>query len=344
MRLNLLTSVFLLFWNLQASLSFQIAAKHSVVCGGGNLLSYRQSISDVNEDIENQLEGLDSKSRVDEEGPRQDFELWLDLRDTKMSPQVALSHLTNDLWDEFHAPSGKSFLVDRVLIDASKLSEGEIQSVCDEVNDEYEDEIKILFQKDGDIYTLDNGSNELGDRGDDTSFAERGKEFLMFDKETRVICAYSEPLPALEVTSAGKWLILNSKDMEGEVQRKESIQSLVELCSGGLLPTFDMHTLENKNNNDDGGNLVQGGIAIDCTTNAHVLEACSLIKSILGNSKDYITTDSGILFESNSGLEHCSSIGRGGIDYAVLIPLDALLWKTASFLATSNTQGFEDFE
>jgi hypothetical protein len=268
----------------------------------------------------------------------QQFELWLDLRQTTISPQAALLHLTNDLWDEYIAPEDKAFLIDKVLVNS--LDDNGTKKVMDDIEDEYEEEIEVLFQKDDIITSL----KTIGLEGEDTDGEESnfptknvGKVFQIFDSETGMISVYANPMPALEVILSNQWLVLDSSDVEEKDERKEAIQSLVDLCNGSL--TTGMSLGENSDN-EDSVESDKGGIVIDCNTSADIFDAGALIKSLSGNENGYVSTESGILVQSSAQEEDSKilPIQREGvaIKYAILIPFDAILWKTASFVVANE--------
>ncbi len=289
---------------------------------------------------------------IPEEQPsqtQQQFELWLDLRQTTISPQAALLHLTNDLWDEYVAPENKSFLVDKVLVNA--LDEKNMIRVIDDIKDEYEEEIQVLFENDGVITsmaTLDFDSEDSdSDEGEETDFSvqDQGCKFPIYDDETGLINVYSNPMPALEAISSGEWLVLDSSLGDKE-QRREAIQSLVELCNGSLNVGV---AISGKNGDDkERGRPCKGGIVIDCSSSAEIFEAGAMIKSLSGNQEGYETTDSGILVQSAQDKDVRTTLPVTSqsepIKYAILVPLDALLWKTASFVIRSDgMQSMEEY-
>jgi hypothetical protein len=280
---------------------------------------------------ENQPEIIASvSSESTSEDPSQQFELWLDLRQTTISPQAALLHLTNDLWDEYVTPDHKSFLVDKVLVNS--MSENGMKKVVDDVRDEYEEEIEVLFQKDNVISSMKEGT--LDDKSK-CSINNEGEVFRIFDADTGKINVYLNPMPALEVISSGRWLVLDSSDAEDKSGRKEAIQSLVELSSGGLSASLSI----GQRDDEEQFQSNEGGIVIDCTTSPDIFEAGALIKSLAGSQTGYVATESGILVQSsqNDDLKvQPYTSQKESNKYAILLPLDALLWKTASFVVSEE--------
>ena len=117
---------------------------------------------------------------------------------------------------------------------------------------------------------------------------------------------------------------------------------MVELCCGSLNTVV---SLGEKTDDDDEeekrDETCIGGIIIDCSSSAEIFEAGALIKSLSGNQKGFETTKSGILVQSfqdinNNGGTSSIANQNESMNYAILIPLDALLWKTASFVIGSD--------
>jgi len=260
----------------------------------------------------------------------QPLELWLDLRKTTISPQAALLHLTNDLWDEYLAPSNKSFLVDRVLV--NELDETGMKIILNDISEEYEEEIIAMFiNSNGCVKSIRQSSDNKAEGGEDLQTINEGNMFKIYNNEKRLLSLYVNPMPAIDIISSGQWLILDSEGIHEEDQRNEAIRSLVELCDGN----FSMSNMALEKSFNSGKS--SGGIVIDCTTSGDVVQAGALIKSLSGISGSYETTKSGILVQKPMKESESSTMlpfknGESSMKYAVLIPFDALLWKTASFV------------
>ncbi len=312
--------------------SIQIVDKREHLAFKGN-----QSIKSAIDDNSNQAinETLDSSTYNsmlndddEEEGSTPQFQLWLDLRQTSISPQAALQHLTNDLWDEYLPPQGKAFLIDKVLV-SNVVDEVQRKQIMDDIIDEYEDEIRVLFQESHHVVSsYDNSKGETSDDPPSFKSTHVGKIFSIYDGDTGKVNVYSNPLPALEVTSSGQWLILDSSGIDDKNERNEAIQSLLQLCKGSLAASF------NSDEGEDNPKAPGGGIVIDCSSNPDIVEAGALIQSMLGNGQGYSTTESGILLQSTT--PNSNQNQKEMFHYALLIPLDALLWKTASFVVDTD--------
>ena len=263
------------------------------------------------------------------------FELWLDLRQTKISPLAALSHLTDDLWGEFEAPEQKSFLVDKILV-SSNGDALQMKKVVDDMKEEYEDEIEILFHVNG-----EDGNNIIGTdsifilQSDDVELNHVGQVLHIYDDDGK-INIYRNPLPAFETLAAGQWLVIDTTKEKDTTESLEAIASLVQLCHDGS-NSFEMIKGENVKND-----VQHGGMVIQCATKNEILHAGGLIKSTTAFGKDYVTTDSGILVQAQAPIgekANSSSSQQKVANYAILIPFDHNLWKSASFVI--NEQNYD---
>mmetsp|Transcript_5083 Transcript_5083/g.7162 ORF Transcript_5083/g.7162 Transcript_5083/m.7162 type:complete len:344 (-) Transcript_5083:17-1048(-) len=274
-----------------------------------------------------------------------DVELWLDLRNTSMPPQAALLHLTNDLWDEYIPPSNKSFIVDKVIVNKKYIQN--FSQLISDIREEFEDEISLVVVEDedgipmsgqdgnGSGSALYSGKKSLFEIDDLEVMIPMGKCIKIAKDRDGVVNSNVNPMPILEIVSSGKWVLLDSE----ENVDKESICSLVEFIVNGV-DTFGKISLggsdESSLPSSDLSNP-NGGIGIACNDDGNVVEMAALLRSLSGNKIE--TTDSGILLQSssdNSGTdqdgedEELSS--KAGVGYAIVMPFDAMLWKTASFL------------
>ena len=151
-------------------------------------------------------------------------------------------------------------------------------------------------------------------------------------------------------------------------ERSEAVQSLVELVSSGACASLSLFNLGDGNDGDGAkddqivhtgnGSVSLGGIAIGCRTNADILQIGSCVRSIVsvGGEGGYTATDSGIYIQASSDDKEENNINTRGdiitpsssiiipsmlsedtkkdsvIRYAVVIPFDTGLWKTAALL------------
>jgi hypothetical protein len=90
-----------------------------------------------------------------------------------------------------------------------------------------------------------------------------------------------------------------------------------------------------------------GGVGMTCSSPSTVMELAAIIQSLSPGSKGYKTTDSGILVQAVEGTISSSNNNNNSksaindesnasmVNYAIVMPFDASLWKTASFLLRS---------
>ena len=163
---------------------------------------------------------------------------------------------------------------------------------------------------------------------------------------------YSNPLPALDVVSRKEWLLVDPQRIQSQEERNDFVQSLIQLISFSSAPTLfqlgaddnqtDLLTTEKEITSLD-MNAPNGGIALVCKNNADILHACACIQSLQGYGTSFKANKSGILVSSVDGseitneessmLDHQKSTPQ---NYALVIPFESGLWKTASFLFTDD--------
>jgi hypothetical protein len=226
-------------------------------------------------------------------------ELWLDLRQSSIPPKAALMYLSNDLWDEYTVPDHKTFLVDKVVMnDKSDLS-----SAIRDVNEEFEDKIGMIVSDNDQIYEVQQES---------MTRISIGRVFPVIEKEKGIVNINENPLPILDKIADGKWSIID-EEAQGTENTKSAIRSIVELASNSL------------GGYSASSSSIGGGIAVSCNSDGDILNMCALVVSLGGTFSE---TDSGILVKT----ENSTSPKTNKLQYAILIPFEACLWKTASFV------------
>jgi len=242
-------------------------------------------------------------SPQNEEPNQNQVQLWLDLRKSSISPQAALLHLSNDLWEEFVPPNNKSFIVDKVVINMC----ANLNTIVRDIREEFETEIGILVVDRDGIFEI-NDAGSMSSTGTGT--------IIDLDRDDKgLILLNVNPLPVLDAVSKGEWVLL---DVDDNVDTGD-VSNLVELVSNGLafggLGGSDVASF--------------GGIGVTCSSQADVMEMGALVQSLSGK-KGYKATKSGILVQNGdtaAGVSTSESIG-----YAIVMPFDAQLWKTSSFV------------
>lgn len=286
---------------------------------------------------------------------QRNLQLWLDLRQTSIAPLAALLHLTNDLWDEFSIPSNKSensFIVNKVVIDHKNFFHS--QSVVEDIREEFEMDIGILVVKDDQLLEIDQDGNmqPFGELIMVGQNSESGSMTHIRDVD---------PLSVLDGVSKREWVLLDvleehlSNGSGGGGSGTEAIFNMLELVSNGVKFVASMNLVDGSIDMDEDGTKNDkqvvllpsgrsaGGIGITCSSPSSVMEMAAIIQSLSPGSKGYKTTQSGILVQSVEGASS-SSIGTRKeessnspmVNYAIVMPFDVSLWKTASFLSSAS--------
>ncbi len=283
-------------------------------------------------------------------------ELWLDLRQSSIPPQTALLHLANDIWDEYTPPDNKSLIVDKILVPLTDGRNMNMDQIVRDIREEFEDEVGILsisnkigIDNDSDNENdIDDPQLYLSEVKDDNILIPFGKVINVKDESGNgMINVNVNPMPVLETVSRGEWVVL---DVDENVD-PASISSLVELVSTatssssagfGLLENGLVGdvtgTANDSSEEEDPSTCRVGGMAFRCDTQASVVEMGALIQSFSGNNKGYQTTASGILVQSTSDdeSENESRTNDASMRFAIVMPFDALLWKTSSFVYSAS--------
>jgi len=233
-------------------------------------------------------------------------ELWLDLRETRIPAQTALGHIATEVWEESKyadRSGGTSLIVDKVLT----RQKSDINSYLSDIKYEYETDIGLMVLDQDSIHEV----NENG------IMLPCGQVMNVQMGKSGISTLNADPMPVLEPVSKGNWVVLDPDEDIDDY----SISSLVEVVSNGAdaFNAIGAHS--------DGLSLPmsKGGIGLSCGTQSSVLEMSTLISS-LNKRRKYEMTDTGIITQSESSDEYCSTT------YAIVMPFDTALWKTSSFL------------
>uniref|UniRef100_A0A7S2HI02 Uncharacterized protein n=1 Tax=Helicotheca tamesis TaxID=374047 RepID=A0A7S2HI02_9STRA len=177
-----------------------------------------------------------------------------------------------------------------------------------------------------------------------------------------------DPILAMDTITSNKWVLVDttsSNTKNSETERYESITSLVEFM-GGILssnPSSPLLLHTTPTTHDDTTNHEKGGIALSCTTKQDIFQAGVSIQSLLcsQSSSAVQMTESGILLphimereeaEFEEGVVDSTMIQRDGDDgggvggggvirSAVVLPFDAMLWKSA-LIVFGDDEGYDD--
>lgn len=249
------------------------------------------------------VSAANTMSEVDEETTNSwlPFELWLDLRGTAITPRTALSRLDSP------------FPVTGVIVSKEDASRA----------------VQFWEQGDPDIMYADDITGLLCDAKDasvryGTIITVGGSSFI-------------DPTPALDATTKGGWVLVDSEDSSDNIKvRHGAISNLVDFLIGGAslgsgslslgsnisLPEDDAEKIEFECKHD------KGGIAISCRTRADVVQAANALKSI--DIGSLVTTESGILLRTSPAVPtESSSSSNVSLQSALVLPFDTPLWETA---------------
>lgn len=249
---------------------------------------------------------IDSNSDGDAE---LSVELWLDLRDTAILPQAALGHMNENQWVTTNDDrTTSSTLIDRVLISGSDVAQVVKRMTRDE---------RIIMPE---ILYVDIQDNTI--RSVHYATQILGGVVSLTDNE------FTDPLPALDIVSAGGWVVVDSGEIVDEDKRNQAVNGLVDFLAAGASSSASSSSLllgadrSDQRDTECHDHESRGGIALGCSNKNDVLRAGSYSQSIV-TSSSLTTSNGGILIRS-------SADDDASLRVAVAVPFDATLWKTAA--------------
>ncbi len=252
------------------------------------------------------------------------FELWLDLRGTRLSPKTAL-----DLWFAEGLQSCASthsfdlphpFVKCLVSSKSEQLDYAFLTFLNDAVGNKT---IEVMFL--GGEERPD--KNNLSGIQNIIQYSTISKESIVSGRLFSLVTSPSsfrvpllpDPLPAIETASQGKWVVLDTNGWKNldEQERISLVVGLVELISS--------FAAEN-----------HGGIGLTCRSSTEVADIAMWIQSICSDSSRKVTakcTESGIFIPND---EYSSNdIVPGGQRhpmFSIIVPFDMKLIRTALML------------
>mmetsp|Transcript_2335 Transcript_2335/g.5034 ORF Transcript_2335/g.5034 Transcript_2335/m.5034 type:complete len:325 (+) Transcript_2335:37-1011(+) len=255
------------------------------------------------------------------------FELWLDLRGTRLSPVTALelwsieeqqSCVSRDNFDEL-----QPFVKCLVSTKAEQFDYALLKFLDDAVGNET---IELMFL--GDEECADNNSHAMPQKIIEYSTISKesivsGRLFsLVTSPSSSTVPMLPDPLPVIEAATQGKWVVLDTIGWENleEEERISLVFGLVELITSVAA--------ENR-----------GGIGLTCRSSTEVAKIAMRIQSIVSGSSGKKTakcTESGILIPNDA----CSSMDIVTEDreeelqskFSIIVPFDMKLIRTALML------------
>jgi len=274
--------------------------------------------------------------------------------------------------------SGSSFIVDKILMDYKSFQQCKsvvVHDIRDEfemnigilvVKDD--DQLLLEIDQDGTLQPFGKWIMVRDGQGNDDSTTTTTTSF-----RTRI--ENVDPLSVLDDVSKKQWVLLDIQQQEDDDVNNGvgtgAIFNLLELVSNSIqfgAGSWDL--LGGNTRNIIGDNSATdkdvlpldghgvGGVGMTCSSPSSLMEMAAIIQSLSPGSKGYRTTESGIFVQqslegTSSSSSECStgssrgSSSRGIMDdennpltvnYAIVMPFDASLWKAASFLLGTCTE------
>ena len=273
------------------------------------------------------------------------MEIWLDLRGTSLSPSTAL-----ELWQLEHPIDTTTDHNDDQDYDAPFTKCLVSQAAAAENGNAHQDNVHLMQQQqqqqpndDIQIVLIDN--NTMNDNHDQQTIQSSswGTILPLQTSPQSNIPILPDPLPAMETISQGKYILLDTTGDWKKVEEKERL--------GYLLPLAELISSGADNNSSSSGS--GGLIGFTCHTRNEVVRVAMWIQSVTNrqsgsgddggqkNVRRVKTLENGLVIpdydddeevEDGSGEElqlQFGSVRQGGLRYAIVVPYDVALLKTA---------------
>ena len=226
-------------------------------------------------------------------------QLWIDLRGTSLTPNIALELWSLEDDNNNNAPFTKCL-----------VSSIEKNAKDDDISNNLLDILLV----------------EEGDTTDDMPIIFQQKEHIgrilsLQTSSTSMPILPNDPLSAIDIVSKGQWLLIDTNEWKKveEDERISMVIPLIDLISSGFM-----------NDTSSGG-----GIGVTCHTNNEVVKIAMYIQSMMNasggsdNTKTK-TLDSGIVVPDTDN--ESSSSGSMQQQFAIIVPFDMELLRTAKLL------------
>eukprot|EP00984_Skeletonema_dohrnii_P016793 scaffold7514_cov112-Skeletonema_dohrnii-CCMP3373.AAC.6 len=278
------------------------------------------------------LEEFNDDSSLQPNNDNNAVEIWLDLRETTLSPSTALelwdlectdANYNNDDDGGGLTKSGAPFTKCLVSPSDKSNSNGEKQM-------QLQNNIQVL---------VDYGTNNQNEQTTEST-SPWGK-VLPLQTNTQSMPILPDPLPAMETISQGQYIVLDTtkgwKKVEEE-QRLSYLLPLAELISSGATT------------GGENGSSGSGGIGFTCLTKNEVVKVAMWIQSITNNNRSgdggggqnvrVKTLENGLVipdYDNDDDVmsdlqKQFGSSRQARLQYAIVVPYDVGLLKTASML------------
>eukprot|EP00574_Skeletonema_japonicum_P013992 CAMPEP_0201720118 /NCGR_PEP_ID=MMETSP0593-20130828/5141_1 /ASSEMBLY_ACC=CAM_ASM_000672 /TAXON_ID=267983 /ORGANISM="Skeletonema japonicum, Strain CCMP2506" /LENGTH=360 /DNA_ID=CAMNT_0048210699 /DNA_START=18 /DNA_END=1100 /DNA_ORIENTATION=+ len=342
-RLPSKSFIIALLWGLQSCHSFQLIPHHHP--SPTSLYSTKSSSTDTDNyqpfNFLQEFSHDNDSSSPPNENSNNGVEIWLDLRGTSLSPSTAL-----ELWElEQNDGYSNSYIDDgneearkkkgtapftKCLVSNDKTNNSNSKSNTEkEMNS---NPIQIL---------VDHHHNNNDEPTTTTQQSQQswGKTLRLQLNVQSTLPILPDPLPAMELVSRGQFVLLDTTGGWKKVEEEERLSFLLplaELISSGALPAANG----------------SGGIGFTCLTKNEVVKVAMWIQSITNNNQcvngadggsiqnvRVKTLDNGLVIPDDSdddaSADLQSMLGtsrQAAIQYAIVVPYDVGLLKTASML------------
>lgn len=254
------------------------------------------------------------------------IELWLDLRGTAVHPQAAIEYLLEQLQDDDDGDGDQNNVIDRVL-----LSDKSFQNLISS-SDPYVETSEVLYVPDENVDLLALSRNGV-------SYPYGNLVYVPNDAAVVV----EDPMQAVQTLLEGKWVVLMNDEKGGEPDgalRMKAVGEFLDIAAmavggdWGSTSEFESGLLFRKDSKEEKSKT--GGVAIGCSTKSSLMQLASVLRCLQMSGTSTTKTDSGIML-SGSGPSSSS------FSTALVLPFDAILWKTASLVNGADEQN-SDYE
>jgi len=286
-----------------------------------------------------------------------DTEFWLDLRDTALTPQDALSYLYRELasdcsmygWKLRRTEKGDEDY-DATSIDPDIIIPDLIHRIMLNDNTFVKKKNKresILFQ-DLDLIFHSSDTNLLHLETNVSSENMSTESSFCFGRSLQISPSSDDtmmhPMTAMDCLSSQQWVLLDSANnlsFGDETERMSKVSDLIQFLSfsnnddlaassSGLILT------SSSTNKEVSDPSTQGGVAVVCKSRSDLLIAGQALQQYqfstsLSSSQSILTSESGIAFVQDSSDNGDVKI-KNPSKTAMVLPFDASLWKTVAFL------------
>ena len=259
-------------------------------------------------------------------------ELWLDLRGSSILPNVAIDYILENLKEDEQADMMVSKVV-LSLVDYDKL-QAQINTKAT-ANYTYDFDIVIVDENNKELYKVIPSASV---KNENEKLNLYGKSFSI-DGKTKVV---NDLMGAMSMYIDGNWILLNTKDMDKEMDesnsKKDAVHNFIQLMTSmnHKSPLLLDWKIDDDTTNDETDTKV-GGIAIECHTNSDLLNTGSTLQSLddIHYESLAVKESNGVMLfvpTANDDNEWKEDKVNNELKSAIILPMDISLWKSALLL------------